>query len=736
MDGDQGQIDLRSYLKVLLRRKWILVSSIGLLLVFTLLFSFLSPKVFEASTAVLIDQRGREFAFSSPSGYIRRQSEINNQCEILRSESLAQRVIESLKSRSSSAGLSVLVGPDSVEALLKSISSKQVRDTDIISISARAPTADEAALIANTVADCFLEQSLLATKGEVSEVRNFLEEQLPIVETRLRESEESLRRFKEENALLSLTEETKGLTSKLSHFDRLSSETSAELATHEKRLSYLQGQLSEEKKGLVERVGEVTSPFVLSLREELVQMETDYSTYQLQGLSPEHPKMVDLEKRIKNTRAKLKEETRKLLSRSIGPADPLSLSQELSGKILSLEVDVDVLRAKKNAISKVIRQYSKRLSTLPEKEMELVRLQRDYEINESIFKMLRQRYEETKIVEAGKIAAVRVIDRARPPKFPIKPKKKRNLLFGLLVGVGLGIVGVTVAEQLDTSIKSVEEVESKLGLPVLGSIPMVSGDGYRVADSPRLVTSSSPHSPIAEAYRALRTNLKYTKLDESLKTILVTSAVPREGKSTVAANLAITTAQSGVKTLLVESDLRRPLVHAIFGVADEPGLTDLLVGRVAVEKVAAEMEVENLYIIPSGSLPPNPSELLGSSGMRSLVDRLRGEFDLIIFDSSPLATFTDAAVLGAELDGVALVVQLGRTKEDVLLRARHQLRNVQADILGVILNKVPVGGYGGYGGYYDSYGYGYYYRGYRQKPEVVREGEEAFAENERGGDVG
>ncbi len=711
MDRDQGQIDLRSYLKVFFRRKWIVVSSIGLLAAFTLLFSFLSPRVFEAATTVLIDQREREIAFSSPSGYIRRQSEINNQCEILRSNALAERVIESLRAQFPQGGLSVLASPDPADAVLESISSKQLRDTDIISISARAPTAEEAALIANTVADCFLEQSLLVSKGEVSEVRNFLEEQLPIVEQRLRESEEALRLFKEENALLSLSEETEGLTSKLGHFDRLNSEASTELATLQKRLSYLRGQLSEEKEALVDQVGQVTSPFILSLRDELVQMETDYSMYLLQGLSPEHVKMEALGKRIENARSKLREETKKLLSQDIGPANPLSLSQELTGRILNLEMDVDVLKAKKAAISKVIGEYSKRLGALPEKEMELAGLQRNYEINESIFRMLRQRHEETKIVEAGKIAAVRVIDRARPPKFPIKPKKKRNLLFGLLVGVGLGIVGVAVAEHLDTSIKSVEEVEAKLGLPVLGSIPTVTQDGSAGPHASHLVTSSSPRSPIAEAYRALRTNLKFTKLDESLRTVLVTSAVPREGKSTVAANLAITTAQGGVKTLLLESDLRRPLVHSIFGVAEEPGLTDLLVGKFGIESVAKPMDIENLYIIPSGSLPPNPSELLGSSGMRALVKRLRESFDLIIFDSSPLTTFTDAAVLGAELDGVALVVQAGKTREDVVLSATHQLRNVQADILGVVLNRIPVGRYGGY---YSPYGYGYYERYYRR----------------------
>jgi len=293
---------------------------------------------------------------------------------------------------------------------------------------------------------------------------------------------------------------------------------------------------------------------------------------------------------------------------------------------------------------------------------------------------------------------------------------------GIVLGLGLGMGYALTREFLDNTVKAVEHLERK-GLIILGIIPdMVSANpknSIKKTNAPskggtdfkrRLITYEDPKSPISESYRSLRTNISYASTtDKKIKSLLITSSQPGEGKSTTTANLAIAFAQLRKKTLLVDADLRKPVQHNVFGHPRGPGLSEYLIGEVTeLDTIIHHTKVENLSILTAGGLPPNPSELLGSSAMSRLVEQLESEWDMVLFDSPPIVAVTDASMISNELDSIALVVKAGQTERTAVDRALDVVRNVKAPLIGTILNGASHESLGGKYAYYYSY-YNYYY---------------------------
>ena len=292
-------------------------------------------------------------------------------------------------------------------------------------------------------------------------------------------------------------------------------------------------------------------------------------------------------------------------------------------------------------------------------------------------------------------------------------------------------------EYFDNSVKSPDEIE-RMGLSILGTIPVIQLDeavrkvgqngnnGFaKNGNIPeartiagRLITHFAPKSPVAEAYRSLRTSIQFSKADQPLKTLVFTSAEPKEGKSTTVVNLAIAIAQLGSKVLLVDTDLRRPVIHSIFGMERLKGLSNYLIGKMDLNEVIFETDIENLFILPSGTLPPNPSELLGSVAMKKCIADLKERFDIILFDSPPVLAVTDAVVLSSEADGVVVVIKEGQTNREAVTRCIDILKKIPNRVLGAVLNGIHVSGFHGYG-YYYYYHYNYYGKDQKEKKKGI-----------------
>jgi polysaccharide chain length determinant protein (PEP-CTERM system associated) len=732
--AEPKQVTPSDYLRILIRRKWLILLVFLCLTGSATAFSFLTRPIYQACTTVMIEKEGSmQDQIFTMSTMMKPDSKIRNQVEIIKSRTLAESVVEAVlesplqKSFQDMIMTNRQVIPSKeqmIRVIQRNLSVTPIRDTDIIEIKMTAQNPGMAAFLANTVASEYYKKSLQVSRGEISEVRQFLQNQLQIVRDSLLMAEEVQKDYMETESVSALPDETKELVKQLAEFESLLNEAKIELESNQRRLAYMKAQLDERKGNLLEEITQISTPMIQNLRNEMANLEAMRAEYVSQGVEETHPKLQQILNRINETKNKLISETRQLVSRNLTLKDPLTYSQDLLGDILSLEIEIQSLSAKADGLQTIVNRYTARMNMLPEKSLKLARLERSTKVGENIYLMLKEKYEEARIKEAGQIGNVRIIDKAVPPESPISPKRKLNVLLGAFLGLLLGGGMAVLLESLDSSLKSIEDVEA-LGLPVLGHIPKIKetqkrrghtksepgtkGEAFKVAS--HLLTHSAPKSPISEAYRTLRTNIQFSNLDRPSQTILITSAGPGEGKSTTVANLAITFSQMGTRTVLLDTDFRRPILHSVFGVNKEPGLINHLAGKTPLDGIIRKTPMENLDLITCGVIPPNPSELLASGKMKEFVARLKDKYQIILFDTPPVIAVTDAVVLSLLLDGVVLVASAGQTSQQGLARAKTLLENVGAKVMGAVLNKIEAKSA------YGSYHYYYYYHYYGDRKE-------------------
>lgn len=320
-------------------------------------------------------------------------------------------------------------------------------------------------------------------------------------------------------------------------------------------------------------------------------------------------------------------------------------------------------------------------------------------------------YQNVLLAEAQSTSNIQIVEPALVPNSPVRPKPLQNSALagalGLLAGFGIALL----VEYLDDSLRSPEQVSKLLGAPVMGVVAQISGIGKNAQSRDgSLLAVEQPRSPIVEAFRTLRTNIQFAGVDLPVRSLLITSASPTEGKSTISSNLAVVMAQAGLRVVLVDGDLRRPSIHKIFGLTNRFGISDsMLQASTQWDNVAQPTEITNLSIISTGSLPPNPSELLGSQRFRQFLEKLTSTYDMVIVDSPPLLPVTDAAIISRAVDSVLLVIDTGATRAGAVAQSKERLNRVGARVLGVVMNKFTLGRSGYYSQYYQYYSQYYYY---------------------------
>lgn len=759
-------LSFNDFMRTLYRGRKIIVLTFLSVFILTAIYTFTTEPVYEASAKLIIkDESGMQDAIFGMSsfGFGQKEILINNQVEILKSRTLAEAVIKKLldsdyadqldiiatddEGANGTSGLSAgfarlienvtsLLGGNSVEEKTKEeifdefveelrdrVSVIPIRDTDMIEIKVTGMSPQEASFITNTLAKAFLEKNQFESQEEVRQVKNFLEEQLQIIKDKLVSSEEELKDYKEREKVVALPQETEELVQKLAEFEALYNEALTELKSTEERLKYIDDQLVKNR-GNFDIDAISMSPYLEELKKKMAEIESGRAMFVASLVNkgvydPESAQIKKYDEQIAELKERFKSEVKKLAAVEI--LDPVKLSESLVTRKIEIETEIEALRPKVKALKQIVDDYSNQLESLPNVSLKLARLERSAKVDEKIYLMMQEKYEESRITEVGQLGNARIIDPAKPPKDPIKPKKKLNLILATFMGLGLGIGITFLLDFMDNSVQSMEDLERQ-GIPVLGSIPVIREVDNRVKKKKngkhdpeslkidkfqsRLITHFAPKSPISEAYRTFRTNVQYAHADKPVKSILLTSPGPGEGKSTSIANLAITLAQQGNRILLVDSDLRRPILHSIFGVDRNDGLSNRIVGKISTNEAIKKTEIENLYLMPCGTLPPNPSELLGSATMKELILELESKFDLVLFDSPPIIAVTDPAILSALVDGVVLIVMSGQTNREAAFRAFTLLKNVKSHVLGALLNSVQIESM--YGSYYYYYHYYYY----------------------------
>ena len=384
--------------------------------------------------------------------------------------------------------------------------------------------------------------------------------------------------------------------------------------------------------------------------------------------------------------------------------------KKLTQKIIEEEVRNQALQTSITELDKVVKSYEARFMKLPKNTLELARLERKSAALEKLYILLEQRYQEALINVQSQPGNVIIIDKARIPNRPSKPNRILIILVGLVLGTSLAVGYVFIKNYFDDTVKVPEDIQNK-NINVLAWIPKIEGIDMNGRREFQFIVARSPDSIPSEAFRALRTRVVFSKIaKDSLKTILVTSAAPKEGKTTISINLAGSFALTNKKTLLIDCDLRKPYIHHIFKSNKSPGLIDYLIGDVLIEEIIKPTEIDNLKFITTGTIPPNPAEMLDSKEMKELLAKFRSEYDIVIIDSPPIIAVTDSEILSNIVDGTLIVVSADTTEVELMERAVELIKRENTQFLGTVLNNFSYKS--GYGSYYKYY---YYYSSPEQK---------------------
>jgi len=595
----------------------------------------------------------------------------------------------------------------SVEALagrLKDVDIEQKRGLDIIEVSALSPSPYEAELIANVYAHQYKKINLEQNRNQLTLVTDFLDEQRKEKYDELNAAEETLKEFQEKGGLIALDERASTLINVLAQFESQKSATQVDLMASDKVLENLRKELKAQNPRMADYLKSLTSKtYIKAIQDEIAKLEVNkqVALSKKEGVKENSPVMQEYDRKINDLRKELDKEL-EVLRAGIFASSPEEV-KELTQKIIAEELRNQALQASIKELDVIVQGYEARFMKLPRNTIELARLKRNSEALEKLYLLLEQRYQEALINEQSQPGNVLLIDEARIPSKPSKPNRTLIILIGLVLGGGLAVGYVFVKNYFDDTVKTPDDIENRK-INVLAWVPHFES-GLNGDEAVQFVVDKMPDSIPSEAFRALRTRIQFSRVKkESLKTLLITSSAPQEGKTTIAVNLAGSFAHSKKKVLLIDCDLRKPAVHKLFGSSRMPGLIDYLTGNAKLSEVISESSVPNLSYITSGTIPPNPAEMLDSQEMRNFLVKLRDEYDLIILDSPPIIAVTDSEILTSMVDGTMLIVSSENTEIDMMERSVELIRRENTQFLGTVLNNFSYKS--GYGSYYKYY---YYY---------------------------
>ena len=718
--AEAPRFDPREIVRFLWKYKFLAAGIAAAVILGVALWTLRQPKLYEAVTTIEYDPSpprplGSEIedVADPASNYWATLEFFETQNRIIASRSVAERVVRKIglhrdarffgvpaEDRRRWRGASV---EDAARALQGRLTVEQVRDTRLVQIRIRDYDPERATILANAVADAYIEKTIEDRLGSTMSALEWLSAQLDNLRQQLDRSEIALHDFKRNHNVLSVSMEDRQniVANDIQNLSESLTAVRVRRIELQARLGQLRAANREDPMevhaSLISQAGEVTE-LRAAYRTKLAEQRGMAERY-----GPNHPTMVAVQAELDTLRAQMR--------------------NVIDGVISSAEGDLREVQATEQGLRHAAEEANTAGLELNLREIEFSRLNRERENNSKLYNVLLERTTETDLTRMLRVTHARLVDRAIKPTVPVSPHLRLNLGMGALVGLLLGIGAAFLLSRLDRTIKTIEDAEG-LGVTVLGIMPKihVGDEGPRPPRRPKprqidglppndrdLIVHTHPMSSVAECCRTIRTNLTFMSADDPLRALVVTSAGPREGKTTVAISLAIALAQSGKRVLLIDTDLRRPRIHRTFGVSSAVGITSVLVGETPLEDAFQETVVPGLSVLPCGPIPPNPSELLHTARFRELVADASKRFDQVIFDSPPLGAVTDAAIIAPQVDGAIVVMKVQSTNRDAASLALRQLRDVGAVIVGSILNDVNLSEQRyGYGSYYYYRRQGYY----------------------------
>jgi polysaccharide biosynthesis transport protein len=697
--SEPAKLDIRAYWRVVRKRWPILLVSTVLAVAITLVYTFRLQKIYEATCQIVIETmtpqvlQVKDVVELGTGTYWANKEFYETQYRIIQSSAVAQRVADKLGLRTDPDFKAAAESGDPMgvaRTLLGRVRVQGVKDSRIGSIVVSDTKPERAALIANAFADTYVEYNLDYKLEGAKTANSWLGEQEVDLKRKLRDSELALYDFRKDRNLLavSLNDKQSMTTETLQNVGAALARIRLKRIELEAGRKIIQG-LQSNPEASTDSVPEVQeNEFVMTLRNayvHVVKQKAELAT----RYGVEHPKIREVDGMI--------------------AAAHSAYRKEIDNLLASMDNRYRSIVEQEKALAKEMESQKQEAIELSKLEVEYKPLSRTAEENLKLYQLISSRQREIDLTGLLRTNNVRVLERAVAPGAPVRPQPLQNLGIGLLVGLGLGIGLAYLIEALDNTLKTPNEVEALLAVPVLGLIPVIGAKdekgGASRARERDLGIFLDPKSLAAECCRSIRTNILFMSPDHPPRTIVVTSPSPQEGKTTTAANLAVTLAESGARVLVIDTDMRRPRLHQSFGVPNQSGVSTAIVGNSTLDEVIKRTEVPNLDVLPCGPVPPNPSELLHTARFAQLVRECASRYDRVVLDSPPTSAVTDPAVLGNLCDGVLLIVKGGQTTRESAVLARRQLHSANAKLLGVIINEVDFSN--------AAYGYQYYYhRGY------------------------
>jgi capsular exopolysaccharide synthesis family protein len=708
----------KDYIAIILRRKWMIILSLVSVIGSTVFFVLRIEDIYESFSTVVIEQKN--MVINQAMNVESSGRSLDFYQGILNSRTFLEMVLDSIGIDAFKAQFPRFDREAAVAYIQRTISLKNTEYASFMRLNVQAKTKELAYAIASVGTEVFRRR---CTEVETEESRRAaieIDNQLKIVRSKLEQAEHDYQSYREQRGNI-----TEGTTPELKTLQEAYTTNLAQLGIKEADLSAERKQLAQLESTLAPAEGE-RSPEFLKLRTRLRELEQEKLRLENLGIKLAAASTVDRE---------IDEVERQLLqykqSKTATTVDPRTIKQwqELRKSVLNKETDLDLFKRRLESYKKAIANYKQNNPDILTQSLELLRLQRSREIYENVYNILLQKSEEERMRSASNTAGIKIVDVARMPSSPIPKNETRYYAFGVILGLLLGLGLAFLIEFNDTTIKSNDDVEKYLNLPILGTIPHItqnkkdgieirrrsskSRKGVSVVQYPRqLLSFSGDDSVITESYRSLRTNLSFVSPDKPLHSAILTSAGPGEGKSLTTANLSMAYAQMGKRVLLVDTDLRRPVLHHLFGVKREPGFSELFGETPDYDAVIRPSGKDNLFLITAGIFTPNPAELIGSQKMVQHIEHFKKNFDMVFFDTPPVFAVTDATLLGTKVDGVLLVIKAHHTDKEIAARAVRSMQNVGVTVWGVVLNDINLTHR------YASYGYyKYYYHYYKSKTD-------------------
>jgi len=741
----QNEIDLMDYWQIVLKRKWILIAFAGSLVVFTGIFSFTAKPQFKSTATLMIEDASarmlsmeESFAYRTP--VFRDLTFFNTQIRLIKSKSLADRVVKKMdllsrpefnpenkknslgrkligfvtlrwlfpgkKENNGNLASDYLLNPysDIARTIRENIKVATISDTKLVEVSYTSSDSRLSAELVNTLAEEFISFSIEKRYENTQQASDFLKEQITTLREDLTSKERELQKYGEEKELVFMNDQESTVINTFADLNQAYTQARIERIRAE-------GNYRELRNLDVDTLPEFVN--IASLQElntEYTRLKSDYKE-KIKIYKPDYPVMVQLKARID------------------------SMKDEIKNAFDALEADYSAASRRERNLLNTLNKQKAEVAQMKSDAIVYNSLKIEVDNIQNILSSLIEKQSETLIssrLGGVKASNISIIDRAEVSDYPVSPKKKLNLILALLFGLSGGIGLCFLLEYLDNTIKGPEDIERISELSSLGIISYLPPNGLKKQNADiyahisedvngeeglseikevELINHKFPKIFISEDYRTLRTSLLLSRADNPPKTILFTSAMPKAGKTSTAANMAVAFAQLEKKVLLVDSDLRKPRLHRIFKTENQKGLSGYLTGKIKLGDSIKTTSVENIWLLSSGHIPPNPAELLNSQKMNMLIENVPKDFDIVLIDSPPVLAVVDAVIVASLVDTTVFVIKAGETTYRSFAGAVEQLKKGNADIAGVVFNEVKVGK-GGYNymSYYNYSRAGYYLR--------------------------